>query len=79
MLQNDIKKQLSDWFFERTGEEIPEDCEYLKSGSFDSLDAFKLVGFIEKTYNLQLDTRDFQSRDFQTISGLAILISRKTG
>lgn len=74
MTEQDIIFKLQEWFIDRIDVEFDSTTPFLESGDINSFDIICLVLYIEDTFDIQLQVEDLQSKDFNTLAGLARLI-----
>lgn len=58
-------------------ENLADDTPLQSSGILDSLAMLGIVGFIEKTYGIELDVYDTTLERFDTIRDIAAVVARK--
>ena len=75
MTEQQILEKLQEWLLDRVGMESDGSTNYLDSGALDSFDIICFVSYIEGEFEIQLQVEDLQSQDFNTLVGLARLIS----
>jgi acyl carrier protein len=75
-----IETWLADWFVHRSPQVVlaPTD-NYFESGVIDSLGVIELIEEMERTFSVQFSQGDFQDQRFLSVSGLAEMLSEKTG
>lgn len=56
---------------------IKDDDDILALGFGDSLFAIQLVNFVEKTFDIEIDSDDLDMVNFRSIDAVAGLVSRK--
>lgn len=65
-------------FLARKGKrELSNDESLLDSGLVDSAGIFELVGFIERTFDVEIDDTDIIPENFETVNSLAAFIRSK--
>ena len=75
-------KEIKEWLLEymggisRVGAPTPLE-NYVEAGVVDSYGIIVLVETVERHYDIRFDSREFQDRRFQTVSGLAEIIDGK--
>jgi acyl carrier protein len=60
------------------GEEINDDTSLLDAGALDSTAAMELVSFLEQTFHVQIQDREINPENLETVSRICAMIQRKT-
>ncbi len=61
------------------GYEVADREDIFSLGYVNSLFAMQLVNFIEQEFALTIESQDLEFDNFRTVSGMADLVSAKTG
>lgn len=79
-IENKIRKFLSENFIlsEQANQLSPSDS-FLEKGIIDSTGILELVFFVEDQFNVQIDTAEVLSENFDSIQNLSAYIRRKQG
>lgn len=74
---DDIKRYLIDQFLlEVTVEEIEDDFDLLANGVIDSLGLLTLVGWLENTYELDIDALDIVPDNFRSVASIDAFLAQ---
>ena len=81
-MKNEIEKWLVCWFCNNSSIEEAEvtshiNDNYFELGYVDSFGFLSLIVDIQEKYGIELNNDDFNEIGFNTIDGLAIIISKK--
>jgi acyl carrier protein len=77
-MKEDIKKFIIDTLMFGEGS-LEDDQQLFESGAIDSLGFIKLLSFIEKTYNVQIDMSEVTMDKFGSINDIEKTIKEKQG
>lgn len=73
-MKNQIKHFLNQYYAES---ELNDDENLVASGAFNSLFAMQLVMFLEKEFNIKLDSADIDINNFSTINNIVKMVESK--
>ncbi|MGW0364186.1 phosphopantetheine-binding protein [Streptomyces sp. NPDC002990] len=74
---DDIKHYLIEQFLlEVTVEEIDDDFDLLANGVVDSLGLLTLVGWLENTYKLDIDSLDILPENFRSVAAIDAFLAQ---
>ena len=80
----DIKKTIVDFLVERfdldfeDDPDLNEDTHLYDRGYIDSLDSLVLLNFLEKTFDLTIDTQDLMDNPINTIHEMVSFVAERT-
>lgn len=60
------------------GEAIDDDTSLLDAGALDSTAAMELVSFLEQTFQVEIQDREINPDNLETVSRISAMIQRKT-
>jgi acyl carrier protein len=60
------------------GEAIDDDTSLLDAGALDSTAAMELVSFLEQAFQVQIQDREINPDNLETVSRISAMIQRKT-
>lgn len=80
----DLEKQLQEYIIENfmysaDSDELTSELNLLDAGIIDSTGVLEIVGFIEESFEIQVDDEEMIPDHFQSISAMATYIKRKQG
>lgn len=73
-IRNYIAEELK---WDKPAEELVNDYPLLERDVVDSLGIFKIIGFIEDEFDVEVDDEELVPENFETIDSIAALISAK--
>ncbi len=81
MTQGEIEVQVQD-FIQRNfvfdgSRTVGKDDSLIGTGVIDSTGVLELVGFLEESYDIRFDDRDLNVENFDSVSRISTLVSRK--
>lgn len=73
-----VRRHITDQYLSRSGiDEIGDDEPLLDSGIIDSMGIIQLVGFLESEFNIEVDDEEILPEHFETMAGIAALVTTK--
>lgn len=63
--------------WDKPAEELANDFPLLERDVVDSLGIFKIIGFLEDEFDIEVDDEELVPENFETINSIAALISGK--
>jgi acyl carrier protein len=79
---NDIKDVIRQYIIDNLllgqGSTLDDDTSLLDSGALDSTAAMELVAFLEQTFNVQIQDREINPDNLETVNRISAMIGRKT-
>jgi acyl carrier protein len=73
-----IRQYIIDNLLLGQGSTLDDDTSLLDSGALDSTAAMELVAFLEQTFNVQIQDREINPDNLETVSRISAMIERKT-
>ena len=74
-VETTLREFIEQNFVARKGQrQLSNEESLLDSGLVDSTGIFELVGFIERTFNLEIDDTDIVPENFETVNSLAAFV-----
>lgn len=73
-IRNYIAEELK---WDKPASELSDDYPLLERDVVDSLGIFKIIGFIEDEFDVEVDDEELVPENFETINSIAALISAK--
>jgi acyl carrier protein len=73
-----IRQYIIDNLLLGQGSTLDDDTSLLDSGALDSTAAMELVAFLEQTFNVQIQDREINPDNLETVSRISAMIGRKT-
>jgi len=77
-VQQTITKFLSNHFKVNFGE-VNEQTDLFQEGLIDSFGFVELVAFLEKTFSIRFDEKEFTTNSLNTVANIVTTVKRKTG
>jgi acyl carrier protein len=75
-----LRKFIEEGFAARRGKkDLSNDDSLLDSGLIDSAGIFELVGFLERSFNIQVDDAEIVPEHFESVNSLAAFVNSKQG
>ena len=79
-VQTTLRKFIQDNFAARLGnKELANDDPLLDTGVVDSVGIFELVGFLQTTFNVEIQDTEIVPEHFETLDSLAAFVRSKQG
>jgi len=78
MNSNEIESKVSQFLateLEMSVEKITACTTFVKDEMIDSLALLKLISFLNKSFNIELNISDLEENDFQSVANIAKLVS----
>lgn len=73
-----IRQYIIDNLLLGQGSTLDDDTSLLDSGALDSTAAMELVAFLEQTFNVQIQDREINPDNLETVNRISAMIGRKT-
>jgi acyl carrier protein len=73
-----IRQYIIDNLLLGQGSTLDDDTSLLDSGALDSTAAMELVAFLEQTFNVQIQDREINPDNLETVNRISAMIERKT-
>jgi acyl carrier protein len=70
---------VQNFFRSEAVEALAVDQPLVSSGLLDSVATLKLVLFLEKNFDISIDSRDIAEGELETLRSIGALVKRKTG
>jgi acyl carrier protein len=77
-VQQTVTKFLSSHFRVNFGE-VNEQTDLFQEGLIDSFGFVELVAFLEKTFSIRFDEKEFTTNSLNTVANIVATVKRKTG
>jgi len=78
-----IQQQIRDYIVNNLlfgdGENLQSDTSFREKGVIDSMGILDLIGFLEKTYGINIEDDDLISENFDTLRDMSQFVERKLG
>jgi acyl carrier protein len=79
-VQTTLREFIQQNFLARKGgHDLSNDESLLETGLVDSAGIFELVGFIERTFNVEIDDADIVPENFESVNTLSAYVTSKLG